>query len=281
MVIAMSDAHSLAYYADGGELLAPVLTALEAAGLPTDEIDSDVLVGIDEFHGRGRSATVALLREANLAAGERVLDIGAGIGGPARTMARHFGAEVTALEPTARFAALGRELNRRCALEERIEVVQGEASALPFADASFDLVVTQAVWANLEDKGAMLTEARRVLVPGGRMAVFELVAGPAVEEFAYPVPWANGPQENHLISGDDARELVLAAGFEPRRWLTGMEALKATLAPDEAGDPLVAPPVDGVDLGLLMPNFEERMQTLAENVVGARIELLFAVFARP
>lgn len=277
----MSDARSLAYYADGGELLEPVLGALEAAGRPVAEIDSDDLAGLDEFHGRGRSATVALLREADLRPGERVLDVGAGIGGPARTMARHFGATVTALEPTVRFAELARELNRRSGLAGSIEVVQGQAAPLPFPDQSFDLVITQAVWANLEDKGAMLAEARRVLAPGGRMAAFEIVAGPAIAEFAYPVPWANGPEENHLVDGEEARALALAAGFESRCWLTGLEALQATLAPDEEGDPLVVAPLDGVDLGLLMPEYEQRMQTLAENVVGGRIELLFAVLGRP
>jgi SAM-dependent methyltransferase len=277
----MSDARAQAYYADGGELVDPVLAALAAAGRSTDPIDSDDLVGLDEFHGRGRSATVALLREAELRPGERVLDVGAGIGGPARTMARHFGAEVTALDPTARFAALAQELNRRCGLEQRITVVHGEAAALPFPDQSFDLLVTQAVWASVADKEAMLAEARRVLVPGGRMAVFEILAGPAVDEFAFPVPWANGPEENHLLGAEEARSLAADVGFEPRRWLTGVEAVQATLAPDEAGDPLVVDPIDGLDLGLLMPQFEQRMETLAQNVVGARIELLFAVLARP
>lgn len=277
----MSDARAQAYYADGGELLEPVLTALAGAGRATDQIDSDDLVGLDEFHGRGRSATVALLREAGLRPGERVLDIGAGIGGPARTMARHFGATVTALDPTVRFAELARELNRRCGLEDRITVVQGEAGALPFPDQSFDLVVTQAVWASVEDKDAMFAEACRVLAPGGRMAIFEIVAGPAVEEFAYPVPWANGPEENHLVSAEEARRRAVAAGFEPGRWLTGPEALMATLAPDEAVDPLVVAPVDGVDLSLLMPEFDQRMETLGQNIVGARIELLFAVLSRP
>lgn len=276
----MSDARALAYYADGGDLLDPVLGSLAAAGRPTDRIDSDDLVGLDEFHGRGRSATVALLREAGLRPGERVLDVGAGIGGPARTMARHFGAEVTALDPTVRFAELAQELNRRCGLKERISVVQGEAAALPFPDQSFDLLVTQAVWASVADKGTMFAEARRVLAPQGRMGVFEIVAGPAIEEFAYPVPWANGPEENHLVDGDEARRLAVAAGFEPLRWLTGPEAVLATLAPDEAGDPLVVDPVEGLDLGLLMPEFEQRMETLAQNVVGGRIELLFAVLAR-
>ncbi len=279
MVEAMSDARAQAYYANGGELLAPVLEALEAAGRPVEAIDSDDLAGLDEFHGRGRSATVALLREAGLERGQRVLDVGAGIGGPARTMAWHFGAEVVALDPTVRFVELAAELDRRCGLE-RIEVVRGEAGALPFGDGRFDLVVTQAVWPSVEDKTAMLGEAHRVLAPGGRMAVFEVVAAAAVDEFAYPVPWADGPEENHLVSADEVGRLARATGFEPVRWLTGADALVATLAPDQAGDPLVAAGVEGVDLGLLMPEFEQRMATLGENIAGGRIELLFAVLAR-
>jgi ubiquinone/menaquinone biosynthesis C-methylase UbiE len=277
----MSDAKAQSYYADGGELLDPVLAALDAAGRPTEAIDSDDLAALDEFHGRGRSATVALLRAARLRPGERVLDVGAGIGGPARTMARHFGAEVCALDPTARFAALAAELNRRCSLDDRITVVRGEAGALPFADGRFDLLVNQAVWPSVEDKRAMFAEAHRVLAPGGRLAVFEVLAGPAVDQFAYPVPWANGPQESHLVDAAEARRLLGEAGFEPLEWLTGPDALVATLAPDQAGDPLVAAGAEGVDLSLLMPEFERRMTTLGENVVEGRIELLFAVLARP
>lgn len=276
----MSNADAQSYYADGGELLAPVLEALAAADRPTEAIDSDDLAALDEFHGRGRSATVALLRAAGLRPGERVLDVGAGISGPARTMARHFGAEVCALDPTARFAELAAELNRRCGLADRIAVVRGEAGAVPFADGRFDLLLNQAVWPSVEDKGAMFAEAHRVLAPGGRLAVFEIVAGPAVDQLAFPVPWANGPRESHLVGAEEARGLLSAAGFEPLEWLTGADAVIATLAPDQAGDPLVVEGAPGVDLSLLMPEFEQRMARLGENVVEGRIELLFAVLAR-
>ena len=276
----MSDERAQSYYADGGELLAPVLGALAAADRPTEAIDSDDLAALDEFHGRGRSATVALLRAAGLRPGERVLDVGAGIGGPARTMARHFGAEVCALDPTARFAELASELNRRCDLADRITVVRGEAGALPFPDGRFDLVLNQAVWPSVEDKQAMFAEAHRVLAPGGRLAVFEVIAGPAVDQFAYPVPWANGPDESHLVGAEEADRLLAEAGFEMREWLAGPDALIATMAPDQADDPLVAEGAPGVDLSLLMPEFEQRMATLGQNVVEGRIELLFAVLAR-
>jgi SAM-dependent methyltransferase len=276
----MSDTQAQAYYADGGELLAPVLGALQAAGRPTQAIDSDDLAGLDEFHGRGRSATIALLRKAGLQAGERVLDVGAGIGGPARVMARHFGAEVCTVDPTARFVELALELNRRCGLDDAITVTRGESAALPFGDGGFDLVVTQAVWASVADKGAMLAEARRVLRPGGRMAVFEILAGPAVDDFAYPVPWADIPEQNHLVTAEAARRLAVDAGLEPREWLTGVDALTSTLAPDQAGDPLVVGGIEGVGLDLLMPEYETRMGTLGQNIVGGRIELLFAILGR-
>ncbi len=278
----MSEAQAQAYYASGEELVETVLAALAASGRPTAEIDSDDLAALDEFHGRGRSATIALLRLAQLRRDERVLDIGAGIGGPARTMVRHFGvAKVCALDPTARFCELSRELNRRCGLAERIEVVLGTASRVPFPDACFDIAVTQALWPSVEDKRSMLSEAHRVIVPGGCLAILEVVAGPKSGELLYPVPWADGPEQSHLITAAHARDLAEEAGFEPTEWLTGTDALAATLGPDEADDPYLAAGVEGVNLGLLMPEYETRMAAVGQNIAEGRIELLIAVFERP
>lgn len=276
----MSSTKAQAFYADGDDLLEPVLSALAAAGRPTEEIDSDDLAALDEFHGRGRSATIALLRMAGLRPDERVLDIGAGIGGPARTIARHFSAHVLALDPTDRFCDLAIELNRRCGLADRIEVLRGDASRLPIEDAGIDLAISQALWPSVEDKAGMLAEAHRVLAPGGRLAVFEVLAGPGGGDFHYPVPWADGPEQSHLVGAGEARDLVGAAGFEILEWLDGPEALAATLAPDEAKDPLLAPGAEGVDLSLMMPDFEARMSGLGQNLVEQRVELAFGLFER-
>src|ERR1700750_973505 len=106
---------ALSFY-DGPDLESVVVDALRAAGRSLDPLDSDDLAGMDEFHALGRLGTLAVAELAGVRAGERVLDVGAGIGGPSRALARHFGAQVTALDPTPRFCRLARALNERCGL---------------------------------------------------------------------------------------------------------------------------------------------------------------------
>lgn len=277
----MSDLHAQDYYATGPEDLAGiVLGALKAAGRPTEPIDSDDLALLDEFHGLGRAATLALAEAAEVSAETRILDVGAGVGGPARALARHLGAHVTALDSTRRFCELDEELNRRTGLGERVDVVRGDARQLPFADASFDVAVTQAVWPSIEDKAAMLAEVHRVLVPGGRFAIYEVVGGPAGDELQYPVPWADGPEESFVVSAEEVRSLASAAGFTTVEWRQGMEALSRIGEIAGAGGEGMSAGVEGVDLGLLMPDFEARMAGVANNIGAQRIELLLAVFGR-
>ena len=156
-----------AYYEDGPDLAGVVLDALREAGREVDPLDPDDLAGLDEFHGLGRAATLTMADLARISEGERVLDAGAGIGGPARTLAVRLGALVTALDPTRRFCDLNEELCRRSRLDDKIEVVCGDARQMPIGDGEFDLVWTQAVWPNIDDKQAMLSEMHRVLKDDG------------------------------------------------------------------------------------------------------------------
>lgn len=270
---------ALAYYAaDGADLTRPVLDALLAAGRSIDPIDPDDLAGLDEFHGLGRAATVAVARIGRLQAGERVLDVGAGIGGPSRTLTRHFGARVTALDATARFCAVNEELNRRAGLADAIEVVNGNALALPFGDATFDVVWTQAVWQSIADKATLLAELHRVLEPGGRAIAFEVMAGPnAGSGLHMPVPWATTPAESFVVPTVEARDLAEAAGFNVDTWVEGMDAVKAIGEVAAAGGPELSPGVDGVTLAVVMPDFDQRMAGLAQNVADQRIQMVIAV----
>ena len=168
----MSPADVALDYYDGPDITADVLCALEAQGRPVDRIDSDDLAGLDEFHAMGRPATLAQARVAELQPGERVLDVGAGVGGPSRVLARYFGAQVTALDGTERFCELNRTLSERSGLADQVEVINGDARELPFEHESFDLVWSQAVWQNIEDKESVAAEIHRVLRPGGRFALF-------------------------------------------------------------------------------------------------------------
>jgi ubiquinone/menaquinone biosynthesis C-methylase UbiE len=145
------------------------------AGLDPDRLEPDDLAALDEFHALGRAATAASARLARVAPGDRVVDVGAGIGGPARFLAGRLGASVTMVDPTARFRRLAEALVRGTGLADRITVLEGTAEALPLPDGSFDLAWTQAVSENVADKPAMAAELARVVAPGGRVATFEIV----------------------------------------------------------------------------------------------------------
>jgi sarcosine/dimethylglycine N-methyltransferase len=262
---------------DGPELEPVVLDALRAAGRSLDPLDSDDLAGMDEFHAVGRAGTLAMAELVGVGPGHRVLDLGAGIGGPSRALARHFAASVTALDPTARFCRLASALNARCGLADRVTVVQGDGAALPFPDDSFDLVWTQALWQSVPDKPALSAEIDRVLRPGGRLSLLEVVSEDGAE-LEYPVPWADGPEQSFVVSDRELRETFAQVGLEPLRWLKG-EAVQAPIAAAATSGALPAP-VPGIGLELLLPDYEARMAGLSRNLENGHINLVMAVLAR-
>jgi SAM-dependent methyltransferase len=272
-------AAALDYYAGGPELLDVVLDALQAAGRTVDPLDPADLAGLDEFHGLGRAATLTLAELVGISRGDRVLDVGAGIGGPARTLAASFGAEVTALDPTRRFCDLNAELCRRTGLDGKVKVVCGDAREMPVTNETFDVVWTQAVWPSIDDKKTMLSEMHRVLKPGGDLALYEVVAGDAGGELHYPVPWANGPSENFLVPAAELRRLAESTGFAVREWLEPPDLI-ARIGQTAGSHPSMATGVEGVTLALVMPDFEARMAGLARNVEEARIGIVMAVLSR-
>jgi SAM-dependent methyltransferase len=255
-----------------------VLGALTEAGREIDPLDPDDLAGIDEFHGLGRAATLAMADVAGVGEGARVLDVGAGIGGPARTLARYRGARVTAVDPTRRFCDLNEELTRRSGLAANVTVVCADGRSLPFGDGEFELAWTQAVWPSIEDKAGLLAELQRVLEPGGQLCIYEVVKGPSGGELIYPVPWADGPEESFMVSSDDVRRLAQDAGFTVGEWLEGQQAVERIGAAARA--PGMTQGVEGVTLALVMPDFDERMAGLGQNVAAGKIALVMALLER-
>jgi SAM-dependent methyltransferase len=267
------DDAALRYYAhDERDPLAVVLGALEDAGRGVDRVEIDDLAGIDEFHALGRSATMALAELAGIEAGAEVVDVGAGLGGPARFLAARIGARVTAVEPTERFRSACAALTERAGLSDPVRTVDGTATALPVPDASMDVAWMQAVAISVADKAAMASELRRVLRPGGRLAFFDSTTGPGGEPH-YPLPWADGPEESFLVSADELRAAFADAGLEPVVWNEQEGALQ------EIGRRRFGPTVDPekVGLGLLMPDFGVRMGNVGRSIGEGRLRLLQAV----
>ena len=169
---------------------AALLEAVAAAGLDLGTATPDALAPLDQFHSGGKEATRTLADQAGVAAGMRVLDVGGGLGGPARMLAVEYGARVTVLDLTADYLRAGALLTARMGLAEQVHFCHGQALALPFADGSFDLVWTQNSGMQLADKGLLYRGFWRVLRAGGRLAQLQPVAGAAQQPSTLPVMWA-------------------------------------------------------------------------------------------
>lgn len=195
------------------DIEARILAALRAAGLnPEQRRSPEELGALDHFHTGGLRASRELLELARIRAEDRVLDIGAGLAGPARLLASVVGCRVDCLEMSPDYCAGAALLNRLTGLEDRIEVHEGSALDMPFPDHSFDVVWMQNVGMNIADKRKLYAEIYRVLKPGGRFAFQEMTAGKAPTSY-FPLPWATDPADNFLVSADEMRSVLGEMGF--------------------------------------------------------------------
>jgi len=141
---------------------------------------ADDLFAFDQDHYGGLAAVDVLAQRAGITARSRVLDICAGLGGPARFLATRRRCRVVGVEINAGRALGMARLTRLVRLEDRVAVVRGDAVALPFASARFDACVSEEALLHIADKLAVLGEARRVLTPGGRLAFTDWIAHAAL-----------------------------------------------------------------------------------------------------
>ena len=190
-----------------------ILAAVKAANGADAAITVDALSVLDHFHGRGIVATQELVALLKPETGEHILDIGSGIGGPARWFAAKCGVRVTGVDLTAEFCAAAEALNRATGLADRVTIKQGSALALPVPDNEFDRAYSQNVIMNIADKRQFYSEAFRALRPGGVLALSNLCRGND-GEFRYPVPWAETAATSFLATVDDMRADLGAAGFD-------------------------------------------------------------------
>jgi SAM-dependent methyltransferase len=244
--------------------------ALTAAGKDLHTLQAPELAMLEDFHSLGRLATAALVDLAQIGAGDRVLDAGAGIGGTARLIAAERGARVTAVDIAPEYCDVAEWLNDAVGLGERIEVRNADVTELPFDDASFDVVVSQHVQMNIADKRRLYAEARRVLVPGGRLALWDVTAGPG-GPLHLPVPWATSPAQSHLVTPDQLADLLREAGFATTHWEDLTEPADEAMRQLFAGEPAA------LGLHVFVPDFPAKAANLVRNLAENRARLIQAV----
>jgi ubiquinone/menaquinone biosynthesis C-methylase UbiE len=209
-----------------GDLLSRLNAALAADGADPDHPTADALAPYDHFHGRGLDATVELADLMPATAGDHVLDIGSGIGGPARYVATRFGCRVTGIDLTAEFCDVARHLTQFAGLADRVRFEAGDALAMPFADGTFNGAYSINVAMNIADKAAFYREIRRVLVPGGWLVLAEIAIGDG-RPLDFPTPWARTAATSFLATADQTRAGLLDAGFDVLQIRDSVEAARA------------------------------------------------------
>ena len=167
--------------------------ALTEAGKNPRALSPQDLTSLEDCHSLGRIATAQLSQLAAVRAEDRVLDAGTGIGGTARFLAAEIGCHVTGVDLTAEYCETADWLNTAAGLSSCIDVRRADVTELPFADGTFDVVISQHVQMNVADKSRLYAETRRVLRPGGRLALWDATAGPK-QPIRFPLPWPPIPK---------------------------------------------------------------------------------------
>lgn len=267
-----------AHYAHS-DLESAINGVMVAAGKDPRMLRAEDLVAIDEFHVRGRKATLELAGDLALEKGMRVLDVGSGLGGASRYLAQEFGCCVTGLDLSAEYCRVATSLTRRLKLDSRVTFLQGNALDIPFPDGSFDIVWTQHAAMNIPDKTRLYGEMWRVLKPGGKLAIYDILAGVGGEVY-FPVPWAREPSISFLLTSGQLLQTLGEIGFEVLIWRDVTESGRSWFRQMQDKMRREGPPSIGLQL-LLGPEFRRMAHNQFLNFEEDRIALLEAVVRRP
>ncbi|OWU85255.1 SAM-dependent methyltransferase [Oceanicola sp. 22II-s10i] len=208
----MTDLQSIADHWGKGDVYARILDQMALAGINPDTVTLEQLAPVDHFHARGFPATVELADALPIKRGDRLVDIGCGLGGPARYIAKRFDCHVDGVDITAPFVEAANKLSVLVGMTGAVTCVTGDGQALPYGDAMFDGGYCQHVLMNVADRDAFFREAHRVLKPGAFLALTEHGLGETGDPH-HPVPWSEDGSGAYLMRPDDTVAALEKAGF--------------------------------------------------------------------
>jgi MPBQ/MSBQ methyltransferase len=252
-----------------GRILDSIVASLRASGKDPARLQPEDLAPVDEFHVRGREATVELAGRGSLRPGSRVLDVGCGLGGSARYLAVEHQCQVTGIDLTQEYVDAANALAGMVGLGDRIRFQQANALDLPFADGAFDVVWTQHVQMNIADKTGFYREIARVTHPGGVFLFHDIFAGNG-GPLHFPVPWAEDPSISFLAPPGEVKETLEGLGFVLRDWVDTTDPSVRWTADVIERIRASGPPPLGIHL-LMGPTAKTKIETVVRNLREGRI----------
>jgi ubiquinone/menaquinone biosynthesis C-methylase UbiE len=259
---------------------AAISAALATLNKDDGPLSIEELAGLDQFHTGGIQSTRALAQLATITASDRVLDVGGGLGGPARLLAREIGCHVVVIDLTEAYCRVGKQLTAQTNLTDRVQFQQGDALDLPFEDGSFDVVWTQHSSMNIPDKARLYAQIHRVLRPGGRLALHEVTIGSG-EAIHFPALWAHSEVMNFLVSPNVLRATLTEAGFQEMAWNDASNWSLAWFQDRQRAQQNTGAASNALGLHLLLgPDVSSMVRNHIRNLQEGRIRIIEAVFKR-
>ena len=248
------------HYGNDG-IVSRIISALGEAGFDTNNLEPDVFAGADEFHIGGRKGSEFVANALDTQSDKRVLDIGSGIGGPARYIANTLGVTVEGIDLTPEFVEAAVEITEMVGMGERVSFQVGSATSIPFDDDTFDASTMLHVGMNISDKELLFSEIARVTKSNASIVVYDVMRT-GKDNLAFPMPWASTSEYSFVETVDAYVKAAENAGLE----LLAVDD-HAEMAVSFFNNPPSEPPP--VNLGHLMGTSMPEMFANARNAINS------------
>ena len=205
--------NSVAQHYGNDGIVSRIVSALADAGFDTNDLEPNVFAGADEFHIGGRKGSEYVAKALDLESGQRLLDIGSGIGGPARFIANTLDVTVEGIDLTPEFVEAAVEITEMVGMTEQVSFEVGSATSIPFEDDTFDASTMLHVGMNISDKELLFSEMARVTKPYGSIVVYDVMRT-GEDDLVFPMPWSSTSEYSFVDTVNAYVKAAESAGLE-------------------------------------------------------------------